>query len=286
MRWSAIVLALAVTAPACGGSNKPAAANSDDDGPFVNRPGFQPTAFVVDVRGKGRPVLFIPGVACPGTVWHDTVARMPDIEAHVITLSGFGGTDPTKPPLLAKTRRELVRYIRSRGLTDPIVVGHSLGGWLAYWLAATAPDVVAGIVVVDAGPRYSANDEQARLLRNTWAQSGDDELPRQVRAIFSGMTRNPKRVAPFLPEIASSDRQTIGDAIFELVKTDFTEQVAKITAPVLLVLADGGLQERYRRQARSIDDLEIVVVPRTGHFVMLDDPDGFVQLLTKFIADH
>jgi N-formylmaleamate deformylase len=286
MRWSAVVVALAVTASACGGSKRPPANADGDDGPFVNRPGFQPTAFVVQVRGKGRPVIFIPGVACPGTVWHDTVARMPDIEAHVITLSGFGATDPIKPPLLAKTRKELVRYIRSRGLVDPIVVGHSLGGWLAYWLAATAPDVVAGIVVVDAGPRYSANDEQARLLRNTWAQSGDDELPRQVRAIFSGMTRNPKHVAPFLDEIASSDRQTIGDAIFELVKTDFTEQVAKITAPVLLVLADGGLQERYRRQAGAVDDLQIVVLRRTGHFVMLDDPDGFVTTLAKFIAEH
>jgi pimeloyl-ACP methyl ester carboxylesterase len=288
MRTVAVVLALAVTLVACGGKAQPHAPNDaeeeDDDGPFVNRPGFKPTAFTAKVIGEGRPVIFIPGLACPGEMWDGTVDRLEGVEAHVLTLAGFAGTDPTKPPLIAKTRKQLVRYIRSNQLKDPIIVGHSLGGFIAYWLAATAPDVVGGIVVVDAGPRYFANDESARLLRNTWAQAGDDELPVQVRTVFSWMTNNPKHVAPYIDQIAKSDRQTIGDAIYELVKTDITDKVPSITAPVLLVLADGGLQERYRKQAAGIDDLQVVVVPRAKHFVMLDDADRFAELLSAFIA--
>ncbi len=291
MRLPAVAIALAVTFVACGGKSQPRsedtadAEDDDDEGPFVNQRGFKPTAFTAKVSGEGRPVIFIPGLACPGEVWDDTVERLGDgIEAHVITLAGFAGTEPIKPPLVAKTRKELVRYIRSNHLKDPIVVGHSLGGFIAYWLAATAPDAVAAIVVVDAGPRYFANNEEARLLRNTWAQSGDDELPRALKSVFSGMTRNPKHVAPFIDQIAKSDRQTIGDAIFELVKLDITQKVATITAPVLLVLADGGLQGRYRKQAASVEHVEIVVVPKTGHFVMLDDPARFTAALGKFIA--
>lgn len=291
MRLVGLALAVAVTIVACGGPSRPAAepeagpATDDENaGPFVNRRGFKPTAFVAEVRGEGRPVIFIPGIACPGSVWTDTVDRLEGVQAHVLTLSGFGGTKPTEPPLLAKTRHELVRYIRSNRLKDPIIVGHSLGGFLAYWLAATAPDVVGGVVVVDAGPKYFANDEQARLLRNTWAQSGDDELPQQVRRVFSWMARNRARMEPFIAQIASSDRQTIGDAVYELVKIDITGEVSSITAPVLLVLADGGLQHRYRKQARGIEDLEIVVVPKTGHFVMFDAPEAFVKTLTTFIA--
>lgn len=287
MRTVAVALALAVTLVACGGKAQPHAPNDaeeEDDGPFVNRPGFKPTAFTAKVVGEGRPVIFIPGLACPGEMWDGTIDRLEGVEAHVLTLAGFAGTDPTKPPLIAKTRKQLVRYIRSNQLKDPIIVGHSLGGFIAYWLAATAPDVVGGIVVVDAGPRYFANDESARLLRNTWAQAGDDELPVQVRTVFSWMTNNPKHVAPYIDQIAKSDRQTIGDAIYELVKTDITDKVPSITAPVLLVLADGGLQERYRKQAAGIDDLQVVVVPRAKHFVMLDAPDRFAELLSAFIA--
>ncbi|HEX5060701.1 MAG TPA: alpha/beta hydrolase [Kofleriaceae bacterium] len=284
MRLVAVVLALTVTVVACGGKSQP---RSDDetDGPFVNRAGFQPTAFTAKVTGQGRPVIFIPGLACPGEVWDDTVARLGnEIQAHVITLSGFAGTKPIKPPLVAKTRKELVRYIRSNHLKNPIIVGHSLGGFIAYWLAATAPDAVGGVVVVDAGPRYFADDEEARLLRNTWAQAGDDELPVALRNVFSGMTRDRRHIEPFIDQIAKSDRQTIGDAIYELVKTDITPETASITAPVLLVLADGGLQARYRKQAADVDHLEVVVMPKTGHFVMLDDPERFARTLSAFIA--
>jgi N-formylmaleamate deformylase len=286
MRLVAVVLALAVTA--CGGKAQPTSEPDDDsdDGPFVDRAGFQPTAFTAKVTGVGRAVIFIPGLACPGEMWDDTVERLEGVQAHVLTLAGFAGTKPIKPPLVAKTRKQLVRYIRSNHLKDPIIVGHSLGGFIAYWLAATAPDVVGGIVVVDAGPRYFADDEEARLLRNTWAQAGDDELPVQIKTVFSWMTSDPKHVAPFIDQIAKSDRQTIGDAIFELVKTDITDKVGSITAPVLLVLADGGLQGRYRKQAAAIDDLQVIVVPKAKHFVMLDQPGPFARALSDFIGKY
>jgi N-formylmaleamate deformylase len=288
MRLVAAVVAVAVTL-ACGGKTQPRPDDADeeaDDSPFVNRAGFEPTAFTAKVTGEGRPVIFIPGLACPGEMWDDTVERLEGVQAHVLTLSGFAGTKPIKPPLVAKTRRELVRYIRSNHLKDPIIVGHSLGGFIAYWLAATAPDAVGAIVVVDAGPRYFADDEEARLLRNTWAQAGDDELPVQVRTVFSWMTNDPKHVAPFIDQIAKSDRQTIGDAIYELVKTDITAKVPSITAPVLLVLADGGLHSRYKKQASSIESLEVVVVLKTKHFVMLDAPEAFAKTLSAFIAKY
>jgi pimeloyl-ACP methyl ester carboxylesterase len=287
MRVVAATLALAVTFVACGGKSQPRSEDSeeeDDDSPFVNRAGFKPTAFTAKVTGEGRPVIFIPGLACPGEVWDDTVERMRDsVQAHVITLAGFGTTTPTKPPLLAKTRKELVRYIRSNHLEDPIIVGHSLGGFIAYWLAATAPDAVGAVVIVDAAPRSFANDERARLLRNTWAQAGDNEVKPALRNVFYGMARKRKSLERYLDLITSSDRQTIGDVVYELVKTDITDKVPTITANVLLILADGALQGHFRSQAKGLDNLQVVVVPNTGHFVMLDDPDGFVKVLGDFI---
>ena len=284
--WLALALVITV---GCGGKAQTRHTDDDGDGDalFSDRTVYQPKSFVAKVSGKGRAVIFIPGLGCPGDVWQATVDHLgAGVESHVLTLAGFAGAPPIKPPLAAKVRKELVRYIRSRKLVRPIVIGHSMGGFIAYWLAATAPDLIGGIVVVDAGPALDADAEEARLLRNAWAQSGDAELPEQVRTIYSMMTADPKRMAPFIDAIAKSDRQTIGDAIYELVKTDITDQLAAITAPALLVLADGGLQRRYRAQTESIKDREIVVLPKTRHFVMFDDPDGFSRALDKFLAAH
>jgi pimeloyl-ACP methyl ester carboxylesterase len=159
-----------------------------------------------------------------------------------------------------------------------------MGGFIAYWLAATAPPgLLGGVIVVDAGPALAdADDEDARRLRNMWAQSGDEELPQQIRTVYSWMTRKPDKLAVYFDQIASSDRQTIGDAIYEMVKTDVRDKLAKIKVPLLLVLADGGLQNAYRRMVEPVPDHDVVVLAKTRHFVMLDDPDAFVGAIDRF----
>ena len=41
-----------------------------------------------------------------------------------------------------------------------------------------------------------------------------------------------------------------------------------------------------RRQAQAVPDREVVVVPHTRHFVMLDDVDGFSAAVEQFLAKH
>ena len=296
MRLARLAIAVVITVAACGGhaphSHARAGGTSDDEdaasGPFSDRVDFKPTSFSVDVSGEGRPVIFIPGLGCPGEIWADTVARLGDeIEAHVLTLAGFAGQKPIKGYLSATVRKELVRYIHAHRLRAPIIVGHSLGGFVAYWLAATQPGLVGGVIVVDAGPALNDTDEEtARELRHAWAQSDDEELHARIQVAYSAMTADPRRIAPFLPAIERSDRQTMGNAVYELTITDLRETIEAITAPVLLVLADGRAQGFFRKQAEVVPDHEVIVLKGTRHFVMLDDPAGFVRVLRAFFAAH
>lgn len=260
----------------------------DDNTPFIDNKGYKPRSFSDEISGEGRPVIFIPGLGCPGDVFEDVVKHLDGkVESHVLTLAGFAGKKPIKGALAAAVRKDLVRYIRSHRLQSPIIVGHSMGGFIAYWLAATAPDLIGGVIVIDAGPALGDNDDEtAHNLRNMWAQAGDDDLPAQIRTAYSSMTTDPKRIEPYLEAIAESDRHTIGDAIFELVKTDLRDKVSAIKAPLLLVLADGSLQNLYRTMVKTIPDKKIVVLPKTRHFVWLDDPDGFDALLDGFLKAH
>jgi N-formylmaleamate deformylase len=290
MRW----LLVATMLLACGAPPPPQHAETDDaddsSGPFIDNAHYKPKSFVAHVSGEGRPIIFIPGLGCPGSVWDDTVAHLGDkVESHVLTLAGFAGRKPTKPPLAATVRKELVRYIHAHRLDHPIIVGHSMGGFIAYWLAATAPDLIGGVVVVDAGPALAADaadPETAFSLRNAWAQAGDDELPDQVRVAYTSMVSDPKEIEPYLEAITKSDRQTMGDAIYELVTTDLRDKVASIRAPLLLVLADGGYQQMYRAMVKPIPHHEIVVIAKAKHFVMLDDPKAFYAQIDQFLEAH
>lgn len=288
-----LAILLATLLGACG-SAKPAERPDKDrdhrrksEDPFAAAEGFQPVAFSVEVTGHGRPVIFIPGLGCPGEVWDDTVAHLgDDYEAHVLTLAGFAGNEAIDEPLSAAVRRDLTRYIRSRHLRDPIVVGHSMGGFIAYWIASYHPELVGPVIVVDAGPALSGDLDEAKALRARWKNASDDEFAGGMRAAFSSMTSVPKKMEPVIAAVTRSDRRAIGDAIFEMVTTDLTDRVKDITAPVLVIAADGGFQQRIRAQIETIPDHEMVVLPHTHHFVMYDDPDGFFKLIDKFLDDH
>lgn len=289
-RVIAALIACAIATFGCGGSAKHADDPDEFRGggePFVDASGYKPTSFSVEVKGQGRPVILIPGLGCPGSVWDDTVAHLDPahFQTHTLTLAGFAGVPRIKKPLSATVRKELVRYIRSNHLEKPIIVGHSLGGFIAYWVAASAPNLIGGVVVVDAGPALSDTDpETAKQLRELWTQAEDAEFTQQVQDVFVGMANDRARMTKLVSEIQRSDRRAMGDAIYEVTTTDIRDRISSIRAPVLLVLADGAYQQRYRQEVSTIKHVDVHVLPRTHHFVMFDDPKGFFALVDKFLA--
>ena len=260
----------------------------DDDGnPFARGADFKPVAFGVEVKGEGRPVVLIPGLGCPGDVWNDTVEHLGEgYQTHVLTLSGFAGRPAIKEPLSAAVRRDLARYIRSRKLDHPIIVGHSMGGFIAYWLASYHPDLTGPVIVVDAGPALSGDLEEAKALRSRWKNATDEEFATQTRISFSSMTRQPKKMESVIAKVAKSNRRAFADAIYEMVTTDLTEQVVEIKSPVLILAADGMFQKRIAGQVKDIPDHEMIILEGTKHFLMYDDPDAYHRELDKFLAKH
>ncbi|MBX3162731.1 MAG: alpha/beta hydrolase, partial [Deltaproteobacteria bacterium] len=217
----------------------------------------------------------------------ETVAHLAgDHEAHVLTLAGFAGLPAIKEPLSRAVRRDLTRYIRAKKLVDPIIVGHSMGGFIAYWLASYHPELVGPTIIVDAGPALSGDLDEAKALRKQWKNASDEEFAATTRMVFMSMTTDPRRMEPVLAGVVKSDRAAIGNAVYEMMTTDLTEKVEEIKAPVLVLAADGGYQKRIRAQVAPIADHEVIVVPRAKHFVMFDDPPAFFRAIDKFLADH
>jgi len=293
MRLARLLLAFTVAAACGGGAGSSRVAPEEPSSreaqgtPFADRKDFRPRAFKAEISGSGPPIIFIPGLGSPGEVWTETVAHLEDsYECHVLTLAGFAGHPPIDEPLSAAVRRDLTRYIRSRRMKRPIVVGHSMGGFIALWLAVSFPENIGPVIIVDAGPALSGDLDEAKQRRARWAEATDEEFEVQAKYMYSGMATNPKRIEAISTLASHSDRRTIGDAIFEMMRTDLTDRMPEIRAPVLFVLADGGLQQRIRKQVEGVPDKEIVVVPRARHFVMIDDPKRFFEAIDTFLEAH
>lgn len=272
---------------ACGGTppkvEEPAEPDPDDV--FADKAGFEPTSFTARVVGEGRPIIFIPGLGCPGEVWDATAEHLEGFESHILTLAGFAGQEPIDKPLSATVRKELTRYIRSHRMKKPVVVGHSMGGFIAFWIATNFPENTGPVIIVDAGPALSGDLDEAKQLREKWRDASDEEFAQKARFMYQGMARNKKALAPIAAKAAKSDRKALGDAIFEMMRTNLTSEMDKIESPVLLVLADGYFKTRIQKQVAAIRDKQVVILP-TGHFVMLDDPPAFYKAIDGFLEAH
>src|SRR5882724_9050843 len=92
-------------------------------------------SFSVDVQGSGSAMILIPGLQCPRDVWKEFMVHYSSrYQIHAVTITGFAG-EPAIPGLgLSKVKDDLIQYIRDKELTKPVIVGHSLGGFLALWI--------------------------------------------------------------------------------------------------------------------------------------------------------
>lgn len=256
---------------------------------------FQPASFTVSVQGSGRPVILIPGIGCPASVWDGTIAHFAGkLETHTIQLAGFAGAPPMKgdAPLVATARAELAKYIADRHLDHPIVIGHSLGGMVALGLAEDAPELVGPTIIVDQRPVIDADTplprKQAvmRPKRAELASASQVDFAIAVRDMFAYMANDPKQLAPIVAAVEKSDHKAFAGALYEIFTDDLRPQLAAIRAPVLFVLAADTPKALVAEEAAKIPSHEVRAIPRTHHFVMLDAPAAFYAAVDAFVAAH
>lgn len=261
-------------------------------------------SFKVIRTGHGRPMILIPGLLSSGDVWSSTVEHFKDrYECHVLTLAGFAGQPPVPAPFLQTVRDDVLRYIAEKKLDHPVIVGHSLGGFLAWWIAATAPDKVGPVVAVDGVPYLAAlmnpaatvdsSRPMADQMRQMYGKLSPEQLAAQSRMSLAAMITDPKNVETAAAWSASSDPATAGTAMAEMMTTDLRETVAAIRTPALLIgAADFAKDEAVRKQVAAayeaqvakVPDHQVVLAEHARHFIMLDDPAFLFAAMDRFLA--
>ncbi|MGI4820483.1 MAG: alpha/beta fold hydrolase [Janthinobacterium lividum] len=262
-------------------------------------------AFTVKVTGKGQPVILIPGLNCPGAVWDETVARYgSQYQCHVVSLAGFAGVAPQQPVpahLLQDTRDQLLAYIKTQKLKQPIIIGHSLGGFLALWMASTEPAEVGPLEIVDSLPFLPAAQNPMATVENTRPQAeqmrqqmGKSSLPLPARRqMAAGMVTDTARITQVVRWGQASDPTTTGQAMYDMYTTDLRPDVARIQQPVLVLgtwaayaaygATKAGVQGVFEQQYAPLPHLTLRMSESGKHFVMYDDPQLFFASTDAFL---
>jgi pimeloyl-ACP methyl ester carboxylesterase len=258
-----------------------------------------PQPISVTVTGSGPPVILIPGLASPGSVWSSTVAHLANhYTCHVVTLAGFGGTPAIAPPMLASARDAVIHYIDEHHLDHPVLIGHSLGATLAMDIAITKPADVGKVLAVDGLPFFPAITNPAMTVEQATA------IGQKIGGAIGSLTKDQyaaQALAYAKTQVTSeADAQTIagwakdvdpaavGRAMSELFSRDLRADLARLQAPLLLLGSsaddNASAAEIYQQQIAAAPRHRFIHMTNARHFIMYDAPDRFLQIVERFLT--
>lgn len=266
----------------------------------------------VEVVGKGRPVLMIPGLNSAAETWRETCEALQDakVQCHLVQLPGFAGQPAAKSGRLADARYldgmrdRLLAYIEARQLDKPVVMGHSLGGVVALEMAIAQPDAIGELVIVDslaflgAVRDPAATEESMRpmadAMRRQMLAQDDAGYRAGVENTVKGLAQGEQRIATLRAWGEASDRGTTTQAMYEMMTTDLRPQLARIKAPTLLLGSWAGYApygatkestaQIFESQYAKLEGVRIELSDTGYHFLMWDDPQWLQAQVRGFIG--
>ncbi len=235
-------------------------------------------------------------------MWDDVVGPIAESGWDVVVpdLLGFGESrldedDLDDTPTLAAQARGVLSILDQIGLSNVVVCGLSLGGYVAMELVRQDPARIAGIALVDT--KATADTEQARANRLRVAEQvlesrSTDALARAMLPTLLGETTRASR-----PEVVERvagwirEADPVGVAVAQramAARPDSLADLASLVVPCLVLWgAEDTLAPRAEQDlmVEAMRDARGVEIPSCGHLAAVEAPAATASALIAFLRD-
>ncbi|XXF78315.1 alpha/beta hydrolase [Myxococcaceae bacterium GXIMD 01537] len=255
-----------------------------------------PTAIASDqtqihyrIVGDGpRTVLLVHGWMVSGAVW-DEMAELIDTTGLKLLIPDHRGTGKSGRPAsgysLAQYVDDMFQVVNHAGAERFTVVGHSMGGQVAQWVAAHAPDRVDGVVLLNSVPASGLPlpPDAAGLFRTS---AGDREKQKMILGLACKQLSAPA-LEKALADAGQVAEQAIVGGFDAWTGGGFAHRLAAITAPTLVVATDDAfLPPAFLKESvvKPIRHARLAYLPGPGHYPQLERPHETAALVGAFLA--
>ena len=256
--------------------------------------------FSDEIVGSGPDLVFIPGLASSRATWKATAERLKaHYRVHLIQLAGFAG-EPVRGnatgEFLVPTAEAIDAYLVEQHLTPATVIGHSLGGTTALYLAEHHGDHLKKVMLVDALPFFATTmmglgatvdavkPFADRFRASTQAAPNPDQM-------IAHLVTAPADRTMVVDWGKASDSGAVNRAIADDMVLDMRPGLAAITVPITLLYPDNlpngapasMADAAYQGSFAAVPHKTLVRIDNSMHFIMLDQPAQFDAALDAFL---
>jgi len=238
---------------------------------------------------SGLPVLFLHGVTDSWRSFERVLPRVPaSMHAIAVSQRGHGGSSrPDSGYGFSDFSADLEMFLDALDIRAALIVGHSMGSYVAQRFAIDHPDRTLGLVLMGSFASMRGNPLVDDLAASISKLS--DPVDRSFIVEFQQSTLA-RPVSPSLLEVAVGESARvplrIWKAMFEEFRdADFSKELANIKAPTLIAWGDrDAIVSRTDQDVlvKAIPDSRLVVYRGAGHGFHWEDPEQFTSDLVMF----
>jgi len=264
------------------------------------------TTLHVRVGGTGTAVLLLHGFGDTGDMWSPLAATlMKDHTVVVLDLRGMGLSDHPEAGYEKKNQAvDMAGILDFLKIDRADLVTHDIGNMVGYAFAAQYPERVTRWVVIDAplpglgnwdrivlspllwhfnfrgadAERLVAGRERIYLDRFWNELSADPKsIDEETRRHYAALYARPRAMHDAFSQFAAFSRDAVDNKAL-LAK-------GKLTMPVMAIGGERSFGPAMADEIRFVaDNVESQVLPRSGHWVMEENPEATVALVAGFLA--
>ena len=238
---------------------------------------------------NGTPVIMLHGFT---DSWFSfsTVAPLLDSKYRVYILDQRGHGDSDRPVggyAMQQFAADVVAFMDAMNLKQAVIVGHSMGSFVAQHVAIEAPERVSKLVLVGSGTTVR-NDAVTELQREI--NTLPDRVPEKFARDFQLSTIFRPLPEQFLDTVVKESLKTPGhvwrEVMAEMLSSETSVQLKKIKTPTLILWGDKETIFPRSEQDLLVGGLRnarLRVYADTGHALHWERPEWFVKDLQAFI---
>jgi pimeloyl-ACP methyl ester carboxylesterase len=245
--------------------------------------------------GRGDPVILLHGVGGEGARWTPTMRGLaPHYRAIAPDQIGYGQSD--KPLTIYHTgvfAGFVAGFMKAISVPKATIIGQSMGGGVALYLAVHHPELVARLVVANGVGYRSASDPPPpppnwhdRQIMNAGTLAESREYLEKIiynRALVTDAMVEQNLIGRLRSAYTT---ESITTAAARGLSGVTEAEAARVTAPTLLVwgmndpLAPVAAGNKWHA---GIKGSRIVFIDKAGHFPFLEHPDEFNKIVLEFL---
>ena len=244
-------------------------------------------------RGSGPPVVLLHAFPFDGRMWDVQLDALAASHRVIVPeMPGFGGAPAwAVEPTVDAWAASLLGHLGTMGLTEAVVAGCSMGGYLAFAIHRANPNFIRGLALVDSRAVPDSPERLDARLRDA------ERVIRQGRAFFidaalEALTREleayPDALARARAMLADATGAGISGALLAIGRRpDARSQLAGIRVPTAVLR--GGLDpivgpKEARDLAAAIGDATYSEIDGAGHIPTFQRPDAVTAALFELLA--